>query len=128
MQAPKFLYAAIGLGFAAGALAAPPPPPKDVSDFGGAQPLNRAKWFSGNDYLAAAVAAHHSGTVDISFTIGVNGRVSGCSVVRSSGYADLDLATCPLLERRARFKPAVDDENRLKATIGTMSVPWRMWP
>jgi protein TonB len=106
----------------------PPSFPPPAFNFGGAQAINRAEWYSGNDYPRAAVVAHHTGTADISFTIGVNGRVSNCRVVASSGHEELDSATCRLLTRRARFKPAMDADNRPKTTSATMSVPWRLWP
>ena len=117
-----------GLSLISCAQAAPPTPPEPVADFGGAQPLNKKEWFLVSDYPATAVAAHHQGNVGVSFAIGTDGRVSACRIVRSSGYPELDSITCPSLERRARFKPAVDANNRPKATVGKISVPFRMWP
>lgn len=69
---------------------------------------NLASLFSDKDYPAAAVAAREQGLVG--FTLGVDpeGRVSGCTVTRSSGSAALDGATCDLIRARASFTPARD--------------------
>jgi protein TonB len=60
---------------------------------------------SPDDYPATAVARHEQGTVFYRLTVGLDGRIKACQVTRSSGFADLDAATCSLLERRARFQP-----------------------
>jgi protein TonB len=48
------------------------------------------------------------GTVGVAVTIGANGRVTGCSVTRSSGSERLDSAACQGMQRYARFNPAKD--------------------
>jgi TonB family protein len=63
--------------------------------------------FSPADYPAAARAAAASGDVTLNLTVGPNGRVTGCSVTRSSGSATLDSASCRIIRSRARFTPAV---------------------
>jgi len=54
--------------------------------------------------------------VGIDVTVGMDGRVSACSVTASSGSDVLDQATCRLYARRARFQSALDDDG--KATVG----------
>lgn len=83
--------------------------------------------FSDEDYPASAQAAGAEGTAQASLTIGADGRVSGCSITRSSGNSALDAATCSILRRRAKFSPAIDSNG--KATSDTVSTPpitWRL--
>ncbi len=61
---------------------------------------------SNRDYPKGALRAGASGTVRTRFTVGVNGRVSGCVVTASSGNAELDATTCRLITQRFRFAPA----------------------
>ena len=69
---------------------------------------NLASLFVDGDYPAAALAAREQGEVGFSLEVGPNGRVSGCTITRSSGSAALDDATCRLIRSRARFTPALD--------------------
>lgn len=65
-----------------------------------------------DDYPKAAVARRAQGTTYLRFTVQPNGRVRDCVVTRSSGHPDLDRVTCPLLERRLRYRPARDAMGR----------------
>lgn len=49
-----------------------------------------------------------SATVGVSFTIQPDGRVRPCRVTRSSGDRELDAITCREIERRYRYRPAID--------------------
>lgn len=69
---------------------------------------NLAALLSDADYPASAIAAREQGAVEFRLDIGVNGRVTGCAITRSSGSAALDSTTCRLLQSRARFTPARD--------------------
>src|SRR5688572_13569178 len=64
--------------------------------------------FSDQDYPAAAVAAREQGDVGFSLDVGPNGRVTACTITRSSGSTALDDATCRVMRSRARFTPARD--------------------
>ncbi|WP_313439113.1 energy transducer TonB [Novosphingobium sp.] len=46
--------------------------------------------------------------ITVRYRIGVDGRVSGCTVVVSSGRADVDDGTCRRITERFRFRPARD--------------------
>jgi protein TonB len=46
------------------------------------------------------------------FTVGTNGRVVDCVVTGTSGDAALDAATCDLIKRRVRFRPATNAQGR----------------
>lgn len=52
------------------------------------------------------------GTVAYRATVSTDGRVARCEVVTSSGSASLDTATCSIIQRRARFRPALDRHGR----------------
>lgn len=64
------------------------------------------------DYPRAAGRDGISGMVSLEYTIGIDGRVSDCAVVRSSGSALLDETTCRLVRQRYRYKPARDGQGR----------------
>jgi len=65
-----------------------------------------------SDYPRALGRAGVGGRVSVTFTVQVDGRVSGCRVTRSSGVAELDALTCRLIEQRFRFRPSTDRSGR----------------
>jgi protein TonB len=75
-------------------------------DGGGETPL---RWIRGrirdSDYPRAALKAGISGTVGLRFIVGTDGRVTSCTVARSSGNSDLDTTTCRLIMKRFRYIP-----------------------
>jgi protein TonB len=52
------------------------------------------------------------GRVGILFTVGANGRVTRCSVTRSSGVPELDALTCRLIQQRFVYRPSTDAQGR----------------
>lgn len=82
---------------------------------GGGRPL-RARWIRGGidegDYPRRAYEAGIGGTVFLRFVVQPDGRVGGCRVTRSSGFAELDNVTCRLIEKRFRYEPARDNFGR----------------
>lgn len=48
------------------------------------------------------------GRVGVVFTVGVNGRVTRCSISRSSGVPELDALTCRLIQQRFVYRPSTD--------------------
>lgn len=46
------------------------------------------------------------GAVGVRYRVRTDGHVDECSITRSSGNAELDALTCPLIERRFRFRPS----------------------
>ncbi len=96
---------------------APPPAPRvsqPKSAVGSLQGL-----ISGDDYPDAARDADQQGSTGVVLSVGANGRVSNCSVSRSSGSGSLDSATCRILKSRAKFTPAQDSSGN--PTTGTVS-------
>ena len=64
------------------------------------------------DYPPAARRAGFEGTVRVRYTVGTDGRAGGCRVTRSSGNAEIDAATCRIIEQRFRYRPARDAGGR----------------
>jgi protein TonB len=60
------------------------------------------------DYPRHLAKAGIGGTVVMRGIVGVNGRVTGCTVFRSSGVPELDTLTCRLIEQRFVYRPATD--------------------
>ncbi|TFI58537.1 energy transducer TonB [Sphingomonas parva] len=66
--------------------------------------------FTPRDYPLQALEAKQSGDVAVRLVVGTNGRVTGCTVLRSSGSPTLDSTTCRILFSRARVRPARGDD------------------
>jgi protein TonB len=123
VQAAFLILAQSAVGVARGAPLMPPPaaevarPPKARG--------TAASLFSVDDYPAQARGTGAHGKVDARLTIDTSGRVAGCSILHSSGYAVLDAATCQVLRRRARYGPAIDSHG--KPVVGTVDeeIVWR---
>jgi protein TonB len=64
------------------------------------------------DYPRHLAKAGIGGTVKMRCTVGVNGRVSRCIVIRSSGVPELDALTPRLIEQRFVYRPATDRNGR----------------
>ncbi len=79
------------------------------------------------DYPAAALRERRSGNVTTEVAIDRLGRVTGCSVVASSGHADLDAASCGAV-RRSRYRAATDADSQPVASTRQQSIAWRLPP
>lgn len=64
---------------------------------------NPSSWFSDADYPARAQREGRSGTVRYTLNVSTDGSVESCQVTGSSGHADLDEATCRIIQRRGHF-------------------------
>jgi len=99
---------------------------------GGGGLAARARWISGSirdsDYPRAAIEARKSGTVGLRFVVAPSGRVSQCSVTRSSGSAALDETTCRLIRSRFRYRPARDYTGRPVADTIRGEHEWELGP
>jgi protein TonB len=83
--------------------------------------------FSADDYPADAQRNGEEGTVQAELAVDSKGRVTGCTIVRSSGHASLDETTCSILQRRARFTPARDANGEaIPDSVVTPPVVWRL--
>jgi TonB family protein len=91
-------------GMTGGNMAVPAPPPPPAAPAGGAHRLLSGS-ISDADYPASAIRAGAQGTTRVRLQVGPDGRVTGCSVVGTSGNAALDSTTCSVMQRRFRFSP-----------------------
>ena len=83
--------------------------------------------FSGDDYPLDAQRNGEEGTVQARLSLDASGRVSACTIIRTSGHPSLDNATCSILQRRARFAPAQDDRGKGVAnSVVTPPITWRL--
>ena len=87
---------------------------------------NAAAWASGMDYPSAALRESRTGKVGYTLAIDSEGRVTNCTITSTSGHADLDAATCSLLQRRARFEPAVGKDGKPIAGSWSSTMNWSM--
>lgn len=83
-------------------------------------------WVTESDYRSSWINRGMVGVTRFRLELAADGRVQSCAVTGSSGYAELDKATCVLVARRARFDPAKD---RTGAKVGgsySSSVRWQL--
>lgn len=110
--------------------------PVDPIDFGipSASPLfdpiaasprgNPGGWVTNNDYRSSWINRGLEGSASFTLMIDARGRVSGCTITRSTGHSVLDEATCRLLERRGRFDPAKDSSGNPIAGTFRSTIKW----
>ena len=51
-------------------------------------------------------------SMEVQFTVLVNGTAANCHTTRSSGYRDIDAQICRKVEQRFRLRPALDADGR----------------
>jgi protein TonB len=92
-----------------------------------AVPKNDPKtWVTTDDYPSRDLREGNEGTARFRVTVGTNGRVVACEIVRSSGHRGLDEATCRAVKARARFVPAKDGNDEAVAGEYSNNVLWRI--
>jgi hypothetical protein len=65
-----------------------------------------ANWVTDNDFPSGALG--HNGFLRFRLDVDDKGKVAGCHILDRTDPNDFSKATCDLLTRRARFKPALD--------------------
>lgn len=73
---------------------------------------NPGNWASSLDYPSSAFEQRKEGIVTFYLRVDLKGKPMDCSILKSSGAADLDKRTCELMMRRAKFKPAIDGQGK----------------
>lgn len=97
----------------------------EPNDPRGPMPLsNPAYWVTTMDYPVASLRTGEQGTTGFTVRVDKEGRVTSCWVRSSSGSPSLDEATCSLVTRRSRFRPAFDTESRPKEGEYSNRVRW----
>lgn len=105
----------------------PPPPPAPRFDPVSAKPRgNPGSWITTRDYRSSWIRREMTGSASFSLQISSSGRVTGCTITRSTGYSALDQATCRLVTKRAKFNPARDDTGAVTSGTYNNTVTWRL--
>lgn len=85
---------------------------------------NSGDWVTPNDYPSQDLREGNQGVTRVLLGVGADGRVAGCSVTGSSGFATLDVRACERLRARGRFDPATDASAAKIAGSFRTSVRW----
>jgi len=117
---------AVGTGTGPVELVLPTPTPSAaLFDPVGARPRsNPARWVTNDDYRPRWIMEEMAGTARFTLAIDASGKVTGCTITRSTGHAPLDAATCELVSRRARFEAARDGTGRPVAGSYSGIITW----
>jgi protein TonB len=123
-----------GVGEVTGPIAGPvdfgiPTPTPSASPFDpvGATPRNSpSRWVLDSDYRSSWLRQGLSGAARFTLAIDASGRVTGCTITRSTGHGVLDAATCELVTRRARFDAARDGSGKPVAGSFNGSINWNI--
>jgi hypothetical protein len=85
-----------------------------------------ASYFTDDDYPDEAVRANQSGTTGFALLVDEQGRVADCMVIATSGQSGLDIQSCAILKRRARFTPAKDTAGKPAKDRVKGRIAWRI--
>jgi len=81
-------------------------------DYSRFTPARLVRNLSRGDYQMMAAGRLPAGRAMVSLRVEPTGAPSNCRVIRSSGDSVVDGNLCPLITRRLRFRPALDDQSR----------------
>jgi len=87
-----------------------------------------AAWVTPDDYPQDVLHRGGQGTVGVAFVVDGYGKATQCRVTGTSGFRSLDMATCELIERRARYTPARDGQGRAIESPQTLRFRWEIDP
>jgi TonB family protein len=76
------------------------------------QPARTTNWLTRDGYPTQALREGREGTVHFTAHISSTGQIMSCEVTGSSGWRDLDEATCQQLKLHAHFTPATDEDGK----------------
>lgn len=83
--------------------------------------------FTAEDYPSEAIYRGQQGTVQFLLLIDATGKISACHVLRASGVPVLDGMGCQVIVKRAKFKPALDQQGKpVRSSYVTPPVTWRI--
>ena len=84
----------------------------------------RSGSISSDDYPPLALRTEIQGEMRTLITIGTDGRVSNCRILKSSGSALLDVHSCALVTARFVFDPALDSKGHTIEVQAVQPVAW----
>lgn len=76
------------------------------------------------DFPDDLIGPGQQASVGVRYTIETDGNVSGCSVLRSSGFTQVDALACRLIMQRFRYRPATNRAGQPVRAIITESHTW----
>lgn len=117
-----------GTGTGTGEIGIPTPTPTALpfKPVGAAPRGNPGNWVTNDDYRPRWIRENLTGSARFTLAIDANGKVTNCTITRSTGHAELDAATCQLVTRRARFEAARDGNGKPVAGTYSNSVSWNI--
>ena len=93
----------------------------------GATPRGKpGTWVTNADYRPRWIREELTGSARFTLSIDTAGKVTGCTITRSTGHAALDTATCELVTKRARFDAARDGNGKAVAGSFSSSITWNI--
>ena len=103
---------------------APPAPTPSFSPVSAKPRNNPGAWLRDTDYKSTWVRREFQGVAGFKLDIAATGKVTACQLTSSTGHAELDEATCKLIQSRARFEPARGSNGEPVAGSYTSAVRW----
>ncbi|WP_052730557.1 energy transducer TonB [Sphingomonas sp. SRS2] len=91
-----------------------------------AEPHDPRGWIKPLDYPPPAFRQTRGGVTAFELTFSAEGKPMRCVIAHSSGWDDLDKATCDLLLVRGRVKPALDSQGHPAIFVYRSSHRWFM--
>jgi protein TonB len=107
-------------------IAAPGPSASPFDPVGAKPKGNAGKWVTNDDYRPRWIMEEMSGRAAFTLAIDASGKVTGCTITRSTGHAPLDAATCNLVTKRARFDAARDGNGKAVAGSYSGTITWKI--
>ena len=83
-------------------------------------------WVTTADYRSSWINREMVGITRFRLEVAADGKVQNCTITGSSGYPELDKATCDLVSRRARFDAAKDETGARTRGSYASSVRWEL--
>jgi len=87
---------------------------------------NPGGWVTNDDYRPRWIRESLTGKASFTLSIDASGKVTGCSITRSTGHAVLDKATCNLVSKRARFDAARDGNGKPVGGSYSGTITWNI--
>lgn len=87
-------------------------------------PLHPQNWVTDDDYPTSALRTRTQGRVAFRLTVGVDGKVASCGILKSSGTQALDDAVCKNMKVRGRFIPAKAADGTPVASVFASRFTW----
>lgn len=83
------------------------------------------KYFSDDDYPKEALQNNEQGEVWVLFWVDADGRVSNCTIDKTSGSKSLDATTCKIIQK-VRFDPAIGQDGKPIREPSSTRLRWHM--